>query len=358
MKKLKFLVIRFSSIGDIVLTTPVMRLIKAKFPDCELHFVTKKKFKDVVALNPHIDVLHQLDESLSDCINELKKEEFDFVIDLHNNFRSKRVRNNVNISKPSSFSPDDIAKLPALGSRKRTFWLNKLDIRKFIYTVFKINRLPDVHITDREVDTLAALGISNDKAGLEYYISEEDNNKALELTSALSDGYVAFVIGATYYTKRMTVDLIAQIADKLLKPVVLVGGPGDAESAQTIEGKCKNNRILNLCSKLPLNVSAGIVKNATLVIAHDTGLMHIAAAYKKNIITIWGNTVPEFGMYACEPGAQSADFEVKLKCRPCSKLGYHKCPKKHFNCMNQQPIDQIVAKANDILTKTTQQKNV
>ncbi|MBQ1697143.1 MAG: glycosyltransferase family 9 protein [Bacteroidales bacterium] len=340
MKKLRILVIRFSSIGDIVLTTPVMRLIKAKYPDCELHFVTKKKFKDVVALNPHIDVLHLLDESLSDCIKELKQSEFDYVIDLHNNFRSKRVRRNVKAGQVA--------------------WLNKLDVRKFLYTAFKINRLPDVHITDREVDTLKMLDITNDHKGLEYYISDEDNNKALELTSTLSGGYVAFVIGATYYTKRMPAELIAKIADRLTLPVVLVGGPGDADNAQIIESQCKNNRILNLCSKLPLNVSAGIVKNAALVIAHDTGLMHIAAAYKKEIITIWGNTVPEFGMYACEPGALSADFEVKnLKCRPCSKLGHHHCPKKHFNCMNQQPIDQIVEKANDILTKTlTIQKNV
>ena len=330
---MKILVIRFSSIGDIVLTTPVMRLIKAKYPDCELHFVTKKKFKDVVALNPHIDILHLLDDNLSDLINELKATEFDYVIDLHNNFRSKRVRRNVRIKE-----------------RGNIYWLNKLDVRKFLYTAFKINCLPDVHITDREVDTLKALGIENDNLGLEYYISEDDNNQALQLTSSLSDGYVAFVIGATYYTKRMPAELIARVCDGIKKPVVLVGGPGDADAAQVIESKCKNNRILNLCSKLPLNVSAGIVKNAILVIAHDTGLMHIAAAYKKNILTLWGNTVPEFGMYACEPGKWSADFEVKLKCRPCSKLGHHKCPKKHFNCMNQQPLDAIVAKANDILT--------
>lgn len=334
MEKLKFLVIRFSSIGDIVLTTPVMRLIKAKYPDSELHYVTKEKFKSVVEHNPNIDVLHLLGDSLSDCIDELKNTEYDYVVDLHNNFRSKRVRRRV--------------------KAKHVSWLNKLDIRKFIYTTFKINRMPDVHITDREVDTLKMLDIQNDNLGLEYYISEEDNKKALELTSTLNDDYVAFVIGATYYTKRMPAELIAKIADKLCKPVVLVGGPDDFDAAQLIENQCKNNKILNLCSKLPLNVSAGIVKNASLVIAHDTGLMHIAAAFKKNIITIWGNTVPDFGMYACEPGNLSADFEVKnLKCRPCSKLGYHKCPKKHFNCMNQQPLDAIVDKANEILQTST-----
>jgi len=333
MEKVKFLVIRFSSIGDIVLTTPVMRLIKAKYPDCELHFVTKKKFRAVVEHNPHIDVLHLLDESLSDCINELRQTEFDYVIDLHSNIRSRQVCRRVNVS-----------------ARKNVYHLDKLNLRKFLYTTFKMQCMPDVHITDREVDTLKSLGIENDRKGLEYYVTEQDEAKASELTSSLSGGYVAFVIGATYYTKRMPADLIARICSGLKLPVVLVGGPDDADAAQTIESECKGNSVLNLCSKLPLNVSASIVKHARLVIAHDTGLMHIAAAFKKDIITLWGNTTPQLGMYACEPGSKSKDHEVLgLRCRPCSKLGSRKCPKGHFSCMRNQDIDAIIKDANDII---------
>ncbi len=335
MEKLKFLVIRFSSIGDIVLTTPVLRLIKAKYPDSELHFVTKTKMKAVVEHNPHIDHLHLLGDSFKDLKLELSGIVFDYVIDLHSNLRSRRLCMNVRVK-----------------SFRNIFHLDKLNFRKFLYTTFKMQCMPDVHITDREVDTLKKLGITNDHAGLEYYVSAADETKANELTADIRDGYVAFVIGATYYTKRMPAQLIASIADRLKLPVVLVGGPGDAEAAQVIESECSRNKILNLCSKLPLNVSASIVKHASLVIAHDTGLMHIAAAFKKDIITIWGNTTPELGMYACEPGSGSRDFQVAgLKCRPCSKLGGHKCPKGHFKCMMDQDVELIADYANKVLTK-------
>lgn len=329
---MKILVIRFSSIGDIVLTTPVLRLIKEKYPDCELHFVTKGKMKAVVENNPRIDVLHLLDDDFSKLKSELNGIVFDYVIDLHNNFRSRRLCMNVRVK-----------------SFKNVYHLDKLNFKKFLYCTFQMQCMPDVHITDREVDTLKALGISNDKKGLEYFVTPDDEAKASELTAELRDGYVAFVIGATYYTKRMPAELIAKVSDGLKLPVVLVGGPSDAEAAQIIVSQVSNNRVLNLCSKLPLNVSAAIVKHANVVIAHDTGLMHIAAAFKKKVITIWGNTTPELGMYACEPDPASADFEVKLPCRPCSKLGGHKCPKKHFKCMMNQDIEGIIKKANELI---------
>lgn len=330
---LKILVIRFSSIGDIVLTSPVLRLIKEKYPDCELHFVTKDKMKTVVEHNPRIDVLHLLGDDFSKLKLELNGIVFDYVIDLHNNLRSRRLCFNLRVR-----------------SRRNIFHLDKLNFRKFLYTTFKIDCMPDVHITDREADTLKALGISNDHKGLEYYVTADDEVGASQLTAKLAGGYVVFVIGATYYTKRMPADMIARIADQIDLPVVLVGGPGDAEAAQVIVDNCNRNTILNLCSKLPLNVSASIVNHARLVIAHDTGLMHIAAAFKKDIITIWGNTTPELGMYACEPGSNSSDREVKgLKCRPCSKLGGRKCPKGHFRCMRDQDVDAIAADANKVL---------
>lgn len=334
MEKLKILVIRFSSIGDIVLTTPVMRLIKEKYPDCELHFVTKEKFRTVVEHNPRIDVLHLLGDDFKKLKLELNGIVFDYVIDLHNNLRSRRLCMNVRVK-----------------SFRNIFHLDKLNFRKFLYTTFKIKCMPNVHITDREVDTLKALGIENDNKGLEYYVAAEDEAKADELTAELKDGYVAFVIGATYYTKRMPAGQIAKIVEGIKLPVVLVGGPGDAEAAEEIVGKCVGNKVLNLCSRLPLNVSASIVKHARLVIAHDTGLMHIAAAFKKDIITIWGNTTPQLGMYACHPGNKSSDREVEadLKCRPCSKLGSHKCPKGHFRCMMDQDVEAIAMDANLIL---------
>ena len=110
-------------------------------------------------------------------------------------------------------------------------------------------------------------------------------------------------------------------------------------------------KIYNACGKFSLNESADIIRKSKLVISHDTGLMHIAAAFKKNILSVWGNTVPSFGMY---PYLTSYEvFQVnKLWCRPCSKIGFEKCPLGHFKCMREIPIDMIIESANQFLKKT------
>jgi ADP-heptose:LPS heptosyltransferase len=121
----------------------------------------------------------------------------------------------------------------------------------------------------------------------------------------------------------------------------LLGGKEDAAIAEQVYQLHKNNTI-NLCGKLNLNQSASIIQQSHKVITSDTGLMHIAAAYKKDIISLWGNTIPEFGMGPYFAGKNSQILEVKnLSCRPCSKLGYKKCPKGHFKCMNDIEIAEI-----------------
>ena len=100
----------------------------------------------------------------------------------------------------------------------------------------------------------------------------------------------------------------------------------------------KKAEVYNACGKFNLNQSASLLKEAVVVFSHDTGLMHIAAAFGKKIYSIWGNTIPEFGMYPYR--TQFVIFEnKKLKCRPCSKIGFDSCPKKHFKCMNDVVFD-------------------
>src|SRR5579862_4942407 len=89
---MKFLIIRFSSIGDIVLTTPVIRCVKKQVDNAEVHFLSKRSFKTVTDCNPYIDKFFYYDNNLAELIKELKKEKYDFVIDLHKNIRSYRIR--------------------------------------------------------------------------------------------------------------------------------------------------------------------------------------------------------------------------------------------------------------------------
>ena len=308
----KILIIRFSSIGDIVLTTPVIRCLKMQKPEMEIHFLTKKSFKGIVENNPYLTKVHCIEKDVKEIVKELKKENFDFVVDLHNNIRSMQTKT-------------------ALGKPSTSF--RKLNFKKWMLVNFKINKMPAMHIVDRYLQTVAKLGIVNDNKGIDFFIPEKDEVALSSIPVSHQNGYIGFVIGARHYTKQLPIAKIISICKKLNQPIILLGGKEDITSALEIE-KAVGTSIYNACGKYNLNQSASLVKQATKIISHDTGLMHIAAAFKKEIISIWGNTVPAFGFTPYFPASSSRMVEVKnLSCRPCSKIGYEKCPKGHFKCM-------------------------
>lgn len=315
----KFLIIRFSSIGDIVLTTPVIRCLKQQVPDAEVHFLVKDKFRSVVEHNPYIDKLHVLAHSWELMIEELKTEEYDYIIDLHHNTKTLRVKK-------------------ALKAKSFPFY--KLNIQKYFYTAFKINMLPKMHIVDRYLKTVESFGVINDGAGLEYFISPEEQIKKSDIPASHYAGYIACVIGAAHGTKRWPVHKWKEFCAELDHPVILLGGKEDAANGDAIAAT-DPIKIYNASGKFSLNESADLVRKAKLVITNDTGLMHIAAAYKRPVISLWGNTVPSFGMYPYY-GNHFTDVQLfdilqtnKLWCRPCSKIGYDKCPLGHFKCMEK-----------------------
>jgi len=327
----KYLVIRFSSIGDIVLTTPLIRCLKEQVKDAEVHFLTKKQFVPILQSNPYIEKVHSLADNSQQTIQDLKKEQFDYILDLQNGIRS------VNIKR----------------SLKRMFFtVNKINFRKWLMVNFKVNHLPDKHIVDRYLDTARLFDITNDKEGLDYFIPNEDIVELNSLPEEIQKGYIALVIGAQHATKRLPSEQLILLIAKLDHPVIIVGGPEDKARAEKIIQASPDHSIYNACGQYSINQSASIIQQSNCVISNDTGMMHIAAAYKKQIITIWGNTIPDFGMYAHFPGEGSVDYEVNdLSCRPCSKLGFDKCPKKHFDCMMKQDLSSIASSANDFFTE-------
>lgn len=308
------MVIRFSSIGDIVLTTPILRCIKQQLKDVELHFITKQQFISVIENNPYVDKFHTINQSLAEIIPQLKKENYDYVIDLHHNARTLKLK-------------------LALG--KKSFSFNKLNWEKFLIVNFKKNKLPQKHIVDRYFEAAANIGVKNDGKGLDYYIDEKDEIDIVSsLPAIFHNDYNALVVGGSYFTKQIPVNKLKEICATSSLPLILLGGTDDATIAEQVY-QLNKNKVLNLCGKLNLNQSASIIEQANKVITSDTGLMHIAAAFKKDIISLWGNTIPEFGMGPYLAGKNSQILEVtNLSCRPCSKLGYKKCPKGHFKCMN------------------------
>lgn len=330
---MKVLVIRFSSIGDIVLTTPVIRALKTQLNDSEIHFATKIQYKAIIEYNPYVDKLFLLEKDLSVLISQLRKERYDYIIDLHNNLRTKIIKT-------------------VLGVKSNSF--NKLNFTKWLLVNFKINKLPSLHIVDRYLNTVQPLGVKADALGLDYFIQDKDEVPLEWLPETHRMGFVAYAIGAQHNTKKLPVTRMIELCDKINKPIVLLGAQEDFTIAEQIrifferpkasvyerglEELNKKTTIYNACGKFNLNQSASLIKSARYVFAHDTGLMHIAAAFKKEIFSIWGNTIPEFGMYPYRTKFTVLENK-KIDCRPCSKIGHQVCPKGHFKCMNEIVFD-------------------
>lgn len=333
-KPKKVLILRFSAIGDLVLATPVIRALKVQMPDCEVHFATKAQFRSLVNHNPYLDKVHLLDGSLNDFVKQLKAENFDFIIDLHRNLRTRIIK--ARLRKPASV-------------------FRKISWQKWLMVKLKINQLPNVHVVDRYMTALEPLGVKGDNLGLDYFIPEGDMVPLDWLPESHRDGYVVYALGGQQATKRLPFHRMIELCDRINKPIVLIGGPEDQavgdkvvefftkteESApyeESLKKLGKHTEVFNACGKLNLNQSASIIKRARYVFAHDTGMMHVAAAFKRQIFCIWGNTIPMFGMYPYRTKFTILENN-KINCRPCSKLGHDKCPKGHFKCMEEIVFD-------------------
>ena len=313
----RILIIRLSSMGDIVLTTPVIRRLKLQLEgETEIHFLTKKSFVPLLESNPYISKIHAMDKTVMEVVPELMELEFDYIIDLHNNIRSRIVKR----------------KLKSLA-----FTFDKLNIKKWLWVNLGINKMPNVHVVDRYLDAISAFSTKDDQKGLDYFIPEGTSIERF----TIPENYIAFAIGGAHVGKRMDAEKLISICKKTNHSIVLLGGKDDTETAQKIKEAVPG--VINLCGELSIHESALAVKNARLVISGDTGLMHIASAFTKKIISLWGCTVPGLGMYPYRPNEHSVMLEPHGRSkRPCSKLG-NKCKYGSDNRCIQQ-IDELEIK--------------
>jgi len=342
---MRLLFIRFSSIGDIVFTTPAIRCAKQQIPGVEIHFLTKAAMKAVTIGNPYIDHFHYFDKDLQATINQLKACKFDYIIDLHKNYRTYQIQK-------------------ALGVPSLSY--EKLSLQKFLLTKLHLNFMPMRHIADRCLDALSSLGVVNDGKGLDYFIPNETaiNNSALP--ASFESGYIAMVIGASYATKKLPVSALQQLCHKIPYPIVLIGGKEDEAEGAAVEA-INPIKVWNACGKFNLQESALLVKQARTVISHDTGFLYIACAFHKKTVAIWGATSPALQVEPYYPVAQQVNQTTlntetastilnnnemyfnaivpNLTCQPCSNYGTNHCPQGHFACMQQQDLQSIADKA-------------
>ena len=331
--KRRILVIRFSSIGDIVLTTPVIRAIKSQLSSVELHVVTKERNAIILQNNKYIDKVHTIKSSVSEITEELRQIKFDTIIDLQKSLRSL---------------------LLCFKLRKRYHSFPKLNFRKWLLTTCNINLMPDKHLVDRYFQAVRSLNVHNDGLGLDYNLSEDDLAPIYSLFRGYESDFIAIACGSKHATKQLPSSKIIEICNKIKLPIVLLGDKDDRKKAIKIENAV-GTKVFNACGAFDLNQTAAIIARAKLIITGDTSLLHIACALQTNVIAVWGNTTPSFGFGAYKPQNSTMivhNFEVQgLKCRPCSKLGYDKCPKGHFKCMENQDVNAIISAANTIINQ-------
>jgi ADP-heptose:LPS heptosyltransferase len=329
---MRLLFIRFSSIGDIVFTTPAIRCAKQQIPGVELHFLTKASMKAVTEANPYIDHFHYFDKDLNATIKGLKAFQFDYIIDLHRNLRTFQIQK-------------------ALGVPSLSY--HKLSLQKLLLTKLHLNYMPARHIVDRSLDTLSALGVVNDGKGLDYFIPKEATLPSNALPAAFQSGYIALVIGASYATKKLPVASLQALCHKIPYPIVLIGGKEDQAEGSAIEA-INPIKIWNACGKFNLHESALLVKQSKTVISHDTGFLYIACAFHKKTVAIWGATAPALQVepyYSTEADLSKQNewyynaIVPELPCQPCSNYGTKQCPQGHFACMKKQDLQSIADKA-------------
>ena len=313
----KILVLQLTSIGDVVLTTPVVRCLKQQIPNVDVHYCTKQAYQSIVEYNPYIAQGHYADGNLYRLIRKLRAEQFDFVVDLQNTFVT------------------DLIKV-ALGVR--SYSIEKQPMRQWLYVRWKVNALSDQHIVDRYMTTVQALGVENDGRGLDYFIPYKDEVEMDWLPETHQRDFVAYAIGGQSQTRRLPVLRMIELCLKINYPIVLLGDKVDRMAGDQIVRAIGERQIYNACGHYNLNQSASLLQRARVVFSHDTGLMHIAAAFRKKVYSIWGSTTPQFGFYPYKTPHVRLETP-SLGCRPCTSTGFDNCPMKHFKCMNNLPFD-------------------
>jgi len=311
----KILIIRLSSLGDIILTTPVIRALKKQYPEIKIDFLLRKSYADVLKYNPELNELFLFENysGVNTLINIFKDNDYDFAVDLQNNFRSREIMSNLNIPK---------------------FVYHKPNIKKFLLVNFKINFLKDYKtIPTRYAEAIT--GLTLDEKGLELFIP---NNITPKLER---ESIIGFCPGSRHYTKMWLEEYFIELGNKFAADgyqIVLFGGKSDIDICSRISGKIRGAQ--NFANNNKLLQTAADMKACRLLICNDSGMMHTATAVGVPVAALFGSTVKEFG-FAPYKSSNLILENNSLSCRPCSHIGREKCPKEHFECMRLLTPDYV-----------------
>lgn len=325
MVREKVLVIRFNSIGDIVLTSPVIQCLHDN--NYEVHYICKKTYKPLLVHNPHVAQIWTLDENVNPIIENLKKEKYKYVVDLHNNLRSSRVKR-------------------ALSTKSLTF--KKHPIKNILLTQLNIKLYDEAHVVERFLDVIRPI-CDNIKTALpQLWLSDKEKSDVDNIE--LPEEFLSISVGAAYRNKQIPESKIIQVVNQLDIHVVLLGGKEDEAKAKRIAAKT-DDRVINMTGKLNILQSAELIRRSLAILSGDTGLMHIAAALAKPIVAMYGSTHPTLG-YTPYTSSHVPHYIIQndqISCRPCTKQGGNSCPKGHFKCMHDIKTEDIIEKIKSLV---------
>lgn len=321
---MKILVIRFSSMGDIVLTTALLRCLHQQVEGAEIHYLTRSAYATLLAENPHVAHVHAVEQDPSTLVDRMKQEHFDFVADLQGNGRSRRFCRSLHV-RHASYDKQDLARLMTV--------LRKKDCT---------DHRP---VAERYFDAVRPLGVKPDGCGLECHYVHSDlssvlqNSKHHPLPADILDRpYAVIAVGSQHATKCIPLDKLQVVCSYLSGPVLLLGDANDRRRIKDFDLRLHDN-VVNLCGKTSLSQSIQLVDHAAVVLTGDTGLMHVAAAFDKPMVVLWGSTVPAFGFAPYL--SQAVNMEVDVWCRPCHRFGRAKCPRHNFECMENHKWQRV-----------------
>lgn len=318
----RILIIRLSSIGDIVLTTPIIRQARARFPHAQIDFLTQSAFAELLRHNPYLSRVHS--------VEDFRPAKYDLCIDLQNSRRSRWLRR---------------------GLATHLAQYHKENWKKFLLVRFKWNLLssaPPVPL--RYLAACHAFGLEDDGEGCDIFLSDDARRFAAQAIQ--SKKTLAVCYGARHFTKRFPIEKIATVLNALLSErdiqALLLGGKDDAPLGETLRSMISPAAsVSDFSGKCSLLQTAALLERADAVFTGDTGLMHIAAAFQKPIVVVFGSSVKEFGFLPFRAPYHLLEREG-LSCRPCSHIGRARCPKGHFKCMeeiDERAVLQAIASA-------------
>jgi heptosyltransferase-2 len=344
----KILLIRFSSMGDVILASPLIRTLRAAYPEAQIDFLAKKEYAELLRFSPHLSSILELKSNESEELKILKGrirlKRYDAIIDLHNSLRSRYLR--------------------YFSGARHVRVVDKRLLRRFLLVNFKWNLYGDpTPVAERYLETVRKFGVQDDGGGLEIFIPEETAQSVRSLLARYKlerhNTVLAMAPTARHFTKRWLPERFtefgAQFAKETGAKILVLGSREEAglcgDIAQMINARTGSNSAESLAGRVSLLETASVLDHCTLVLSNDTGIMHLAAARGKRVVALFGSTVREFGFSPFRTNSVVVE-KAGLSCRPCSHIGRPRCPKGHFRCMKDIQVDEVLAAAKSLLVQT------